>query len=493
MKLKIILILLLSLNLFSQEFPKREFRAAWIATVANIDWPTSKQATTEEKISELIFIFDKLKEAGLNSVLFQVRTECDALYKSSIEPWSYWLTGEQGKEPEPFFDPLEFAINEAHKRNMELHAWFNPYRAEKNKGDYITHESHITNTHPEWILTFDKYSMLNPGIPAVTEYVTEVIADVLERYDLDGIHFDDYFYPYSPIKDEDYAAFEQYGYGFNDIHEWRRDNINNMVSKVYETIKTIKPNVKFGISPFGIVENKYAGTNGFESYKILYCDPLTWIKNASIDYLTPQLYWEMGHEKADYKKLLPWWAEVSENVQLYIGLYSSRMMAADYSGSLAEIGNQIRMNRKTANVTGSVFFSAKSIYKNYSGLLDSLKEIYKYPALIPVMSWKDFNPPAPPENLTIIFNEDKLNLKWDLPIRQEEISYFVIYKFNSNEVIDLDNPQKIIGIVDGRTNTFQDNFIRNEEEKFFYIVTSVDRMHNESINNSKVYYKIIND
>jgi len=466
------------------DYPKRELRGAWIATVANIDWP-SRYATSGEQIKELVDMMDKLKAAGINAVYFQIRTECDALYESSIEPWSYWLTGEQGKGPDPFFDPLAFAVDEAHKRCMELHAWFNPYRSVKDSGDYRVNEKHVSVLHPDWILSFDKYKMLNPGMPEVKNYIAQVITDVIKRYDIDGIHFDDYFYPYSPkVSNEDSITFEKYRGSITDVDDWRRNNINSMIAQVYDSIKVFKPYIKFGVSPFGIVENKYANTNGFNSYSILYCDPLTWIKDKTVDYVVPQLYWEIEHKLADYAKLLPWWASVTDKVHLYIGQYSSKMMGPRYDGSLSQIGNQIRMNRETENVLGSVFFSAKSILNNSSGFADSLKNnFYKYPALVPVMVWKDLTKPLPPTNLKIEGDSVSRTIKWENPETEYDsnpVKYFLIYRFNSKEEVDINNPKNIIGIISTGRNFFKDTSPIEDGSEVTYVVTSLDRLSNES-------------
>ncbi len=341
--------------------PKREFRGAWIATVKNIDWPSSNNQSSGEQIRELVNILDKLSEAGINAVFFQIRTECDALYNSKLEPWSYWLTGEQGKSPQPYFDPLEFVIYESHRRGMEIHAWFNPFRAIRSISEYETSPTHISKLSPEWILNFDDYAMLNPGLPGVRAHILNVVNDVIENYDIDGIHLDDYFYPYTPkITNEDSLTFLAHSGGITGIDDWRRNNINMLMGEIYNLIQEKKPFVKFGISPFGIVENKYAGTNGFNSFSSIYCDPLNWIENDIIDYITPQIYWEIGHERADYAKLLPWWASVSRR-HLYIGMYSSKMAHPDYEGSENEIGNQIRLNRKTDNVNRPGFLQ-RQIY-----------------------------------------------------------------------------------------------------------------------------------
>ena len=352
-------------------------------------------------MAELTEMLDKLKAAGINTVFFQVRTECDAFYESKYEPWSYWLTGEQGKAPNPYYDPLAFIISEAHKRGMELHARFNPYRAAKTNGEYEISATHISKIHPEWTLKFKSFKILNPGIPAVNHYIARVISDVVRRYDVDGIHFDDYFYPYSPkITTQDAKTFAKYKGRFTNIDDWRRNNINKMVEEVYDSIKAIKPYVKFGISPFGIVENKYAGTNGLNSYDVLYCDPVTWLKDKTVDYILPQLYWEIGSKAADYASLLPWWALSAGERQVYVGLYATKMASPGYKGLPDELEEQIRLSRQMIKTYGTVFYSAKAIAGNYSHFADSLKLYYKYPSLLPTMKWIDSIPPLAPTNLT---------------------------------------------------------------------------------------------
>jgi len=478
-----IVLILTALTLAQEIYPKREFRSAWVATVANIDWPSSRLSTAGSQIADLVDIMNKLKTAGINAVIFQVRTECDALYDSPYEPWSYWLTGEQGKAPEPYYDPLQFAIDEAHSRGMELHAWFNPYRAEKNIGDYPVSSKHVSIEHPEWLLKFKDYTMLDPGQPEVKNYIAKIIADVIRRYDVDGIHFDDYFYPYSPkVSNEDSHTFEKFNNGFDNIDDWRRYSINSMVAQVYDSIKTIKPNVKFGISPFGIVENHYAGTNGFNSYQILYCDPLTWIKDKTVDYVTPQLYWERGHKLADYSKLLPWWNTIVDDRHFYVGHFSSRFESKRWEGAKNETVEQIRMNRMYPNVHGSVFFSAKSITENYSGFSDSLRDgIYKYPALLPIMNWKDTSSPIAPEELKIEGDLTKRTLTWEIPKTEgKKPVCFVIYRFPSENKIDFNDPQYILTITNNARTKFDDIDTIEKDEVYIYAVTALDRLHNES-------------
>ncbi len=481
----IIILFLITNQTFSQYvYPKRELRGAWIATVANIDWPIDKNASSEKQMNELTLKLDKLKAAGINAVFFQVRTECDALYNSKYEPWSYWLTGEQGKSPNPFYDPLEFVITEAHKRGMELHAWFNPYRAVKTVGEYKISENHVSVTHPEWILDFKTYKMLNPGIPAVRNYISQIIADVVRRYNVDGIHFDDYFYPYTPkITNEDAATYKKFKGKFKDVDDWRRNNINQMVAEVYDTINSINPRIKFGISPFGIVENKFALTNGFESYKTIYCDPLNWLQNKTIDYVSPQLYWEIGNKAADYARLLPWWATVADDRQIYVGIFSTKMAASNYKGSQKELEDQIRLSRQMIRTYGTVFFSAKSITENYSHFADSLKLYYKYPALIPTMSWKDSVPPLQPDNLTAAIDSSSILLKWDKPKLASDGDSawkYVIYKFDYPGQLNLDDAWHILNVQNSDVTNFTDTTDAGKNIFVTYAITALDRMNNES-------------
>jgi len=478
-----LLLFLVGTSFTQNQNSKYELRGAWIATVANIDWPLNKDTTSEVQIKNLVNQLDSLKSAGINAVFFQVRTECDALYKSNFEPWSYYVSGKQGVAPEPFYDPLQIAIDESHKRGMELHAWFNPYRAVRDTTLYTLDENHVAVQHPEWIITSQKFKMLDPGLPEVRQHILNVMNDVLENYDIDGIHFDDYFYPYGPkISNEDSLTFLNYSRGITNVDDWRRDNINILMKEIHEIVKSKKPFVKFGISPFGIVRNEYAGTNGFNSFDIIYCDPLNWLDNKIVDYITPQVYWEIGHEKADYAKLVPWWSTLTTERHLYIGLFSSRMAAKDYTGKKSELGDQIRLNRITPNVLGAVYFSAKSIYGNWNGLADSMKSNwYKNIAIPPTMEWIDSTPPLAPENVHIVKTKSGLLIDWNLPnaaTDSEFPNYYLVYKFNSKSEIDLNKSENIITKVLNKKTSF---FNLNENDKTsVYVITSLDRLHNES-------------
>ena len=324
----IIFILLISLQGLTAD-PKEEFRAVWVATVLRLDWPSSSTVSTQK--NQMINILNTMASYRFNAIVFQVRPACDAFYDSKIEPWSNWLTGTEGKTPSPYYDPLAFVVEEAHKRGIEVHAWFNPYRA--RKGDAGSSAEHVFNTHPEWILAVGNKSdnaqyrsldernlpesktvdyILDPGKEAVRKYVLSVIADVASRYDIDGIHMDDYFYPYSGISNEDAATFAEENRGFTNIHDWRRDNINLLIRGIHDTLQVINPRIKFGMSPFGIWKNGVpSGIVGLDAYSTIYCDAVTWLNEQWIDYVTPQLYWPFGGGQ-DYGKLMPWWAGITE-------------------------------------------------------------------------------------------------------------------------------------------------------------------------------------
>ena len=491
----------LSLALFVQSAdaqtipPKREFRAVWIASVANLDWPSSAFLSPSSQRAEYISLLDKLKPLGFNAVIVQIRPECDALYASSIDPWSYWLTGGQGSAPNPLYDPLQFMVDETHKRGMEFHAWFNPYRAVKTVGAYTNTASHISKVHPEWLLLYPNSTSptekdLDPGIPAVRAYVTGVIVDVVRRYDIDAVHWDDYFYSYSPTTTQDDSSWAKYKGSFTDRGNWRRDNVNQLVKAVHDSIQAIKPYVKFGISPFGIWKSGVpAGITGLDSYSQLYCDAPTWMAQGWLDYLTPQLYWKITGSQ-DYSKLMPWWASQMYGRHLYPGHASYQINGAGWSSS--EIPNQIRLNRSTLASPGSVFFRAKvGVIDNEKGFADSLKNfLYAYPALIPAMPWKDSIPPLPPKNLTATGTASSVTLKWQKSAPASDgdtAKYFVVYRAISDSV-NMGDPRLIRYISATDTTQFIDAISPGIQYNF--VVTAVDRLHNESIA-AKVGYMIL--
>lgn len=485
-----IIIIIISLFIYAQSSPKREFRAAWLATVVNLDWPSSRTLSVTNQKLELTKLLDSLKLYNVNTVIFQIRTECDAFYNSPYEPWSYWLTNSQGTPPSPFYDPLQFAIEEAHKRGMELHAWFNPYRVYRQTNTYTTASNHVTNTHPEWVITCPNgYKFLDPGLPVVRNYVTSIIYDVTNRYDIDGVHFDDYFYPYpeNNFTNQDSATFANYSRGFTNIGDWRRDNVNLLIKQVNDTIKFIKPWIKFGISPFGIWKNGVpTGITGLDAYSVIYCDALAWLRAKSIDYLTPQLYWKFGGGQ-DYAKLQPWWADSVHKYGLhyYPGHALYRVNPSDGNWAAEEIPNQIRFDRSNPKVKGGVFFRTKSFTANYKGVTDSLKNnLYKYKALLPIMNWKDTIPPNPPKFLRYTtLSGNRVKLMWDLPQAANDgdsAKRYVVYRFTSSNIqpSDLENSANIMSIEGLRESIMPSP--PNISQTYYYVVTSLDRNYNES-------------
>ena len=403
--------------------PKREFRGAWLTTVVNLDWPVSYDQPVEQQKADAIAMLDSLKEIGINAVLFQVRGESDAFYASAYDPWSHWLTGEQGRAPDPFYDPLSFMIREAHSRGMELHAWLNPYRVERRKGMYPLAGSNVRRREPDWILEFESrpdeyYTMLNPGIPEVREYVTNVVVDVIRRYDVDGIHFDDYFYPYSPVTNEDSLTWLAHHNGIEDIEDWRRNNVNKLVAQVHDSIQTIAPHVTFGISPFAIRKNSDAGTNAFEGYYSLYADGLAWLEQRTIDYINPQLYFELDHPRVPYAPLLEYWSRAAfENQRhIYAGLAPYRIFPPN-DWSLEQALEQLRLNLENGHVHGNIFFRTEHLIANPKGYTDVLRaELFRYPALTPSLMWKSQDPPPPVDRLSASWSDDgRVILTWAKP------------------------------------------------------------------------------
>lgn len=497
--------LILSSTVFSQSVPpKIEMRAAWIATVANLDWPNSPTNSTEQQKQQLINLLDQLKSAGVNTIIFQIRTECDALYSSAHEPWSYYLTGTQGNPPMPYYDPLEFAVEEVHKRGMEIHAWFNPYRADRSVGSYPKSASHITNTHPDWVLRFSlptatppvDLKILNPGLKEVRLLTKKIIGDVVSRYDIDGVHMDDYFYPYPPANmtaNATFNAFDDSAFaadprGFTNKNDWRRDNINLMVQQVYDTIQAIKPYIKFGISPFGIWKNGIPpGIVGMDAYNVIYADAMAWLKDQSIDYLTPQLYWPFGGGQ-DYAKLQPWWADSVHKYGLHYYPGHAYYRIPNWTNP-SEIPNQIRFDRANPKVHGGVFFRAKNFPENPRGVTDTLKnDLYRYMAILPPMAWKDTIPPNPPQNLVFErLPNGQAAISWDLPQIApdgDSASRYVVYRFNNSNIqpSDLNNPANIYN-VEGRRFSIPGE-PPNPQGPYYFVVTSLDRNYNESVMSS---------
>lgn len=422
-------VLLLGCTIFSLSsaygqtaLPKHEFRGTWIATVSNLDWPSSRGLSTAQQQAEMIGLLDGLQAAGINVVMFQIRPESDALFESPYEPWSYFLSGTQGVAPNPYYDPLTFTIAEAHKRGIEVHAWFNPYRVWMSARDYVRDPSSPYLAKPDWLLTVNNaITVLDPGIPDVRAWVIEVIRDVVARYDVDGVHFDDYFYPYPPnsVTNEDWGTYATYKGSFTNVDIWRSYNVNMLVRGVWEMIQAEAPDVKFGISPFGIWKSGTPpGIIGLSGATDLHADAVNWMSQGWLDYLTPQLYWAFGGNQ-DYGLLAPWWAEQMNGRHLYPGHGLYRSDPSTFSGTLfssSEIPNQVRFNRQHG-IPGSVFFRAENITLYWSkGFADTLKtDLYRHRALTPIMPWKDLRSPGAPTDLTADAVGTEVSLTWRPP------------------------------------------------------------------------------
>ncbi len=384
----------------------REFRAAWVATVENIDWPSQPGLSTAEQQAEIDSILEAANSLNLNAIVLQVRTTADAMYASELEPWSVYLTGKQGVPPSPYYDPLEYWTSAAHARGIELHAWFNPYRAQMRPGELA--ESHVSHTMPESVKKYDRYLWLDPGSAQAAKHSLAVFNDVVRRYDIDGIHIDDYFYPYPVTKDEiklpfrDDASFAEYQTGGGELarDDWRRQNINKLIEQIYHTTHAIKPHVRFGISPFGIGRPGTAiGITGFDQYQELYADAGLWLKQGWCDYFTPQLYWPIAQQPQSFPVLLDYWrSENAHHRYVWPGLFTSRVGSKTRPYAAQEIVDQIEVVRSRDEAPGHVHFSMKALLKNREGLADTLQQgIYGSPALTPAMIWLDDTPPLPPK------------------------------------------------------------------------------------------------
>jgi uncharacterized lipoprotein YddW (UPF0748 family) len=501
--LLILVMLLLNVAAFAQTTtsypPKEEFRAAWIATVFQLDWP--KNYNTAAQQQSLINMLDNAKANGLNAVLFQIRTECDAFYNSPFEPWSFYLTGVQGKAPDPYWDPLEFAIEEAHKRGLELHAWFNPYRAESISGQHTLAANHIVRQQPDWFLEFPRsatqdFKMLNPGIPEVREYVTKIVMDVVRRYDIDGVQFDDYFYPYpvsgrlpSGIRtSDDGAHFAADPRGIMDIGTWRRDNVNIFVKMVHDSIKSVKPWVNYGISPFGIWRNGVpAGIIGLDAWRDIYADAPAWTAGRYVDYLAPQLYWNFGGNQ-DYAKLAPWWGTRANGRHIYVGQAIYRDFPA------RDIGRQVRLNRELDAVQGSVFFRIEMLQSNYQSYRDTLRTYYyTKPALNPAREWSRpaNSSPGVPAIVQVRSSLTGPVISWYEPQWQEYTNgtllpnkQYAIYRYKDGEQFDITSSKHLLTLVPASKEGFTQmsyNDRTGEQGVFYnYVVTAVDRTGTES-------------
>ena len=417
--------------------PAREFRGAWLVTVANKDWPSQPGLPVAQQKAELTDLLDRAVQLKLNAIIFQVRPSCDAMYASTLEPWSEYLTGQMGKAPEPLYDPLAFAIEEAHQRGLELHAWFNPFRALHPQAKSAAAPNHVSRTHPEWICRYGSQLWLDPGEPSVRTYVLNVIMDVVRRYDVDGVQLDDYFYPY-PEKDPagreldfpDYTNWRKYGLASGMTRDdWRRANVNAFVQGVYLNIKAAKPRVKFGISPFGIWRPMNPlQIRGMDAYAKLYADSRKWLASGWVDYLSPQLYWPVDPPQQSFPVLLNWWAEQNTRGRhLWPGLSAANVGAKWGSDEMAR---QMAATRRQRGVSGEIFYHLRNLTDN-AGLANVVRAACPQSALVPASPWLDALPPGKPELVVIEDSRSSLRLQWQLA---GNAAARWVFQFRTNQV-----------------------------------------------------------
>jgi uncharacterized lipoprotein YddW (UPF0748 family) len=476
--------------------PKREFRGAWIATVKNIDWPSQADLYSDVQAGEFTEMLDRLKEVGMNAVIVQIRPSGDAFFESPFEPWSEWLTGTQGKAPEPYFDPLRFMLDEAHRRGMEFHAWINPFRADMDWFEGKERApSHISQTQPEWTLPYGRNLYLDPGIPYARDYIVDLIMDVVRRYPVDAIHFDDYFYPYK-IQDEvfpDSLSFRLYGRDFIDRGDWRRNNVNQFIHQLHDSLRYNYPAVQLGISPFGVWRNQAVDPTGSAtqagqtSYDDLYADIRLWLRQGWIDYVAPQAYFSIGYPPADFSEITRWWAQNCAGKRLYIG-HGPYKVGNNHDQNWndpSQIPRQIRATRENEAVDGSIFFSANWFNRNPLGFADSLQwNYYRTPALVPNVLKGDAIPPMPPELANPHSLPRGIELQWSPSAYGDSAAYYVIYRSQGKELPSTN--AVYLHHVQGSNELLLLDEKTRFLKRYHYMLTAVDRQHNESAPSSVV-------
>lgn len=464
---------------------KREFRGAWMQCVNGMYLGKS----TAEVQRMLTHQLDELEKDGVNAIIFQVRGECDALYASKIEPWSRYLTGVQGQAPNPYWDPMSWMIVQCHKRGMEFHAWINPYRARMKSPTRLA-PNHILSLHPERAFEYGGLYVLNPGLKENRDYILSVVDDIVSRYDIDGIHIDDYFYPYPdggrPIPDD--REYQLYNNGIQDRGDWRRYNVNLFIKEMGEHVHRLKPWVKFGVSPFGIYRNKKSApigsdTNGLQNYDQLYADVLLWVNNGWVDYCVPQLYWQIGHKLADYDTLIRWWSKHMAARPLFIGesIENTVKYPDPANPATHQMAAKFKLHRQLLNVQGTVLWYAKVAAEDMGSYGTLLRKVYwSHPALPPAMPFLDNHAPKKPRKVSTVWNEDGYMLFWQQPKSRhwgDEARRYVVYRFGRGERVNLNDASKIVKIT-------YDPFYRlpyqEGRDKYTYVVTALDRVGNES-------------
>lgn len=467
--------------------PKREFRGAWIQIING----QFEGMSRDQMQANLTHQLNVLQQCGINAIMFQVRGEADAMYPSPYEPWSRFLTGRQGTAPNPYWDPLAWMITECHKRGMELHAWINPFRA-KTKGTKELALNHPYVKHPERFFEYDGLYLFDPGLNENRRYICQIAADIVRRYDVDGIHMDDYFYPYpvAGMTIPDQATYITHKNGIDNVDDWRRYNVNLFMEMMHDSIRAVKPWVKFGVSPFGIYHNVQPGSNipgsntrGLQNYDNLYADVLYWINKGWVDYNIPQICWEIGHKAADYEELIKWWSRFAGGRPLFIGQDVERTVrAADLKNPqrnqmLAKFGLQ----RSLRGIQGSCLWYSAAVVRNEGNYATALQKNYhRTPALQPLFPFIDDEAPGKPRKLKTMWMPNGYYLFWTAPKGTQEMDVarnYVVYRFEQGERIDLFNPEHIVAIT---PQTFYRLPYENGRKKAVYVVTALDRLQNES-------------
>lgn len=486
----IILGLICSISLQSQIFPKEEFRGVWVASVVNIDYPLVPTPDANALKKEWIKLLEEFKALNFNAVIVQIRPSGDALYPTDLAPWSAYLTGQQGVPPSPMFDPLDFMIRSAHERNIEFHAWLNPYRATMNLDTQSLSPQHQLFQHPEWFEQYGGKYYFNPALPAVQKHITDIVAEVVENYDVDAIHFDDYFYPYKVNNEEfpDEAEYSALGGTFTTKEAFREQAITQMIEMVSKKIKKIKPHVRFGISPFGVWRNDSNDVRGSDTkagvraYDDLHANIIKWLRKGLIDYIAPQLYWHIGFEPADYEELLEWWSEWKFGKQLYIG-HAAYKIANDKNAQwhdVSEIPRQIQLNRNSFSIDGSIYFSASKIRNNPLNILEQLKFYYSNKVKLPAMVYLDVPTISAPTYDKPMADKEHIYLDW-----QEEKKaayYYILYRFEGEFVGDMNNFDNVVMMTNfgKKLPSYTDENV--EKGKIYtYALTAVNRVHVESL------------
>lgn len=475
--------------------PERELRGAWMSTVLNIDYPQRPTIDAATLQADFRSQLTRLHNIGINAVFVQVRPAADAIYPSKLAPWSQWLTGRQGIAPASDFDPLAFMIDEAHAKGMELHAWVNPYRVTMSLDTFSLAPSNVFHQHRDWVRQYGNRLYLDPGLPQVQNHLLTAIDELLENYALNGIHFDDYFYPYPQTGEffPDRKTFDLYGTRFETVEDWRRDNVNTLVQKVSNLIADKKPWVKFGISPFGVWRNRSRDPQGSDtrafatSYDDLYGDALAWAQDGTVDYLVPQLYWNIGFPAADYEHLLNWWtANTDHRTKLYIGHAAYKVGNNSEAAwhDLEEIPRQLNLNRQNPRISGSLFFNTSSLLNSPVGLNDRLKDYYAGLSLVPQHPNAPGPPPSAPRLEKVKATPDGLRVVWevDKSVSDTELPYY--YAIYRSDYSRARKPQLIhvTPFNQGcrRYHYYDKSATSTDTNQYIYEVRAVDRYHRES-------------